>query len=161
LSIKPTYSQRIFSGEKKFEFRKTKPRSAIDFVVVYESSPTRNIVGGFTIKTVFSGTPDEIWEKCKFYSGIDKGGYREYCGKASLIHAFEIDQIYKLEKPMSPFKLFLNFKAPQSFCYLHSSMMPAITEASEHIQNRKIGAECSIHEQFLEQLQHGHQAFER
>ena len=87
LSIKPEYSKRIFSGKKKYEFRKIKPKFMVDMVFVYESSPTQRIVGGFSVKRIHSGSPDEIWQKCQESSGIEKKMYQNYCNGTEIIHA--------------------------------------------------------------------------
>lgn len=134
LSIKPKYSEKIFSGEKKFEFRRTKPKSKIDFVLVYESSPSCYIVGAFTVKKIISGEPNIIWEKCKHSSGIEKSYFEEYCINAEVIHAIEIDKIFKFKEPMNPFKIFVDFKPPQSFCYLNPTLIPELTQTFEEHQ---------------------------
>jgi predicted transcriptional regulator len=123
LSIKPEYSQRIFSGEKKYEFRRRRPKSTVDMVIVYESSPIRNIVGGFTVKRIHSGSPEAIWEKCKDSSGIAKEDYLDYCSGLSVIYAYEVEEIFKLKQPMNPFKVMADFKPPQSFRYLEGSVI--------------------------------------
>jgi type I restriction enzyme S subunit len=86
----------------------------------------QKIVGGFTIKTTYTDTPDKIWEKCKNQSDINEVEYRKYCGKSQVIHAYEIDQVYRLRKPLDPNKLFSCFNPPQSYCYLELSIAKAI-----------------------------------
>jgi predicted transcriptional regulator len=132
LSIKPEYSKKIFSGEKKYEFRKRRPKFVIDLVFVYESSPTRNIVGWFSVKGIHSGSPEEIWETCKDSSGIERNNYFEYCNGTDIIYAFEIDEAFKFKNPMNPFEMFSDFKPPQSFCYLNGSII------SETIENNRM-----------------------
>lgn len=132
LSIKPEYSKKIFSGEKKYEFRKQKPKFVIDTVFVYESNPTRIIVGGFSVKRIHSGSPERIWQKCKESSGIEKSSYLDYCNGTKVIHAFEIDEAFKFENPIDPFEVIPDFKPPQSFSYLNGS---SIFEMLENSQN--------------------------
>jgi predicted transcriptional regulator len=128
LSIKPEYSQKIFSGEKKYEFRRRRPKSTVEVVIVYESSPIRNIVGGFTVKRIHSGSPNAIWEKCKRSSGINKDDYMNYCEGLSVVYAFEIEETFKFEKPMNPFEMMSAFKPPQSFLYLDGSVIDEFIE---------------------------------
>ncbi len=121
LSIKPEYSEKIFSGEKKYEFRKQKPKLAISKVFVYECSPSKSIVGWFSVRWIHSGSPEEIWEMCKNSSGIEKAKYLSYCNGKKIVYAFEIDEVFKLDKPIDPFRVISDFKPPQSFVYLDGS----------------------------------------
>lgn len=123
LSIKPKYSEKIFSGEKKYEFRKQKPKRVIDRVFIYECGPSKNIVGWFSVKRIHSGSPEEIWMKCKNLSGIERKNYLNYCNGRKVIYAFEIDEIFQFENPIDPFKIISDFKPPQSFSYLDGSIM--------------------------------------
>jgi len=123
LSIKPEYSGKIFSGEKKYEFRKRKPTRAIDKVFVYECSPSKNIVGWFSIKWIHSGSPEDIWDRCKKSSGIKKDSYLAYCNGTKIIYAFEINETFKFNKPIDPFKIISDFRPPQSFVYLDGSQV--------------------------------------
>lgn len=135
LSIKPEYSKKIFSGEKKFEFRKRRPKSVIDVVFVYESRPTKNIVGGFSVKRIHSGSPEEIWEKCKDTGGIERKKYLDYCNGTDRIHAFEIDKTFKFENPMDPYEMILGFKPPQNFFYIDELALSKIMENSKMSKN--------------------------
>jgi predicted transcriptional regulator len=132
LSVKPEYSKKIFSGEKKYEFRKRKPKFMISTVIVYESSPTRSIVGGFSVKRIHSDSPDRIWQKCRESSGIEKSNYLNYCNGAKLIHAIEIDEVFKFKNPIDPSEMIPDFKPPQNFSYLKSSSIFEKLEGSEN-----------------------------
>ena len=123
LSIKPEYSEKILSGEKKFEFRKRKPKKIVDQVFIYESHPTQNIVGWFKVKEIHSGSPQEIWKQCKDSGGIEEKKYLNYCNGSRLIYAIEIDETRKLVNPIDPFEIFSDFKPPQSFSYLEDSII--------------------------------------
>ncbi|MBE3121138.1 MAG: ASCH domain-containing protein [Thermoplasmata archaeon] len=121
MSIKPEYTEKIFSGEKKYEFRKQKPRELVEMVLVYESNPSKNIVGCFTIKKILSGSPENIWKKCKNNGGIEKENYFAYCNDKKVIHAMEIDEFFEFDCPINPFKIISDFKPPQNFIYLENS----------------------------------------
>jgi len=122
LPIKPEYSSKIFSGEKKVEFRRTKPIKKFRTVLVYESYPTRKIVGWFTVRKIVHSTPEDVWSKYKDVAGIDKKEYLEYCGDDD-IYAFEIDKVHKFETPIDPYNIDRQFKAPQRFQYLDDIMV--------------------------------------
>jgi predicted transcriptional regulator len=135
LSVKPEYSKKIFSGEKKYEFRKQKPKLVIDIIFIYESSPTRNIVGGFSVRRIHSGSPEEIWEKCKDSSGIERSNYLAYCNGTKIIYAFEIEEVFRFDIPVDPFRIISDFRPPQSFTYVDRSVM---FETLENRQNRVV-----------------------
>jgi len=123
LSIKPKYSGKIFSGEKKYEFRKQKPKRVIERVFVYECRPSKTIVGWFSIKRIHSGSPEEIWERCKDFGGIERNNYFTYCNGTKVIYAFEINETFKFDDPIDPFRIISDFKPPQSFSYLDGSII--------------------------------------
>lgn len=130
LSIKPEYSRKIFSGEKKYEFRRQKPKFTISTAIVYESSPTRGIVGSFSVRKIHSGSPERIWQKCKQSSGIEESSYLKYCSGTKLIHAFEIDKVFRFEDPIDPTEIIPDFKPPQNFSYIRGSLI------SKMLQNK-------------------------
>lgn len=121
LSIKPEYTQKIFSGEKKYEFRKQRPVSTIDRVFIYECAPSKNIVGWFTVKKIISGSPKDIWDRCKNSGGIERKEYFAYCNGKNIIYALEIDSIFQFGSPINPFEISSDFRAPQNFSYLDRS----------------------------------------
>ena len=66
LSIKPEFVEEIFSGRKKFEYRKAIfTNKKVTSVIVYSTMPVGKIVGEFTIEEVlvmnlsrFGGKPE-------------------------------------------------------------------------------------------------------
>jgi len=118
LPIKPEYTEKIFSGVKKYEFRRQMPKLMIKKVFVYECSPSKSIVGWFTIKRILSGSPEKIWDICGDLGGIEKRKFFSYCNGRSLIYAIEIDKVYKFTPPINPFEIYSNFKPPQNYLYL-------------------------------------------
>ena len=54
LSIKPEFAEKIFDGTKKFEFRKSIFKNTdVQTVIVYASSPVQQVIGEFTIDSIF------------------------------------------------------------------------------------------------------------
>ena len=127
LSIKPEYSGKIFSGEKRFEFRRQKPKRRFEIVFVYESNPTKKIVGWFSVKKIISGSPNDVWKRCREAGGIDEEDYFGYCGDKKVVYAFEIDKTLHFESPIDPSDLDPEFNPPQSFTYLGQSKMSKLS----------------------------------
>ena len=121
LSIKPEFVARIFNGEKRVEFRKQVPRKHFDKVFIYESSPTQNIVGWFSVSRIAKGHPDQIWESCRDIGGIEKNSYYKYCNGNARIYAFEINEVHRFAEPINPYAIDPSFTPPQNFAYLDSS----------------------------------------
>lgn len=72
LSIKPEFVKEIFSGNKKYEYRKSIFSRKVKKVIVYSTKPEGLIVGEFTIEKVIEENPNKLWEETKNNSGITK-----------------------------------------------------------------------------------------
>ena len=120
LSIRPAYVDRIISGEKKYEFRKTefKNRDGLNRIYIYSTSPVKKIIGSFKIGFLISGTPKSIWEECQDLAGIDETDFFDYFENNDKAVAISIEDLQIFENPIDPFTEFNNFKAPQSFYYI-------------------------------------------
>ena len=117
MSIKPAYVERIFSGEKKYEYRKRKCAKSIDRIIVYSSAPVQKVVGELTIKQVLYDKKSIIWNKTKDYGGITKNKYDEYYKNCDKAVAFEIEKaiLYDNQKSLSDYDIRI---APQSYVYI-------------------------------------------
>ena len=121
LSIKPEFAEKIFSGEKRFEYRKAIfKKNKIKTIVIYSTMPVGMIVGEFTLKKIHKDNPSTIWRKTQKYSGISHDFYKNYFAGKQCSYAIEIANVKKYKRPKDPKVLFQNFTPPQSFCYLES-----------------------------------------
>jgi len=120
LSIKPEYAQKIFSGEKKYEYRRRLfKRTDINTVVVYVTKPVGKVIGEFEIDSVIQGNPNSIWEQTKSYAGINENAYIDYFSKRETGFAIVIKKTKIYKKPLELVELNPKIKyAPQSFRYL-------------------------------------------
>lgn len=119
LSIKPEHAEKIFSGQKKFEFRKTTFKNhLVKTVVVYATMPVGKIIGEFRIKNIHKDIPETIWKRTRNYSGIDKAFFNEYYQGKNYAIAIEVDNPKLYNNPINPKEEYENFTAPQSFMYL-------------------------------------------
>lgn len=118
LSIKPEYAFKIFDGTKKFEFRKVIFKNPnIRTVVVYASSPVKQVIGEFEIDLILSFDPKAIWKITKEHSGISKDFFYQYFADREMAHAIKIKNTKKYKNPLCLKKAF-NVVPPQSFVYL-------------------------------------------
>ena len=131
ISIRPHYVEKILSGEKRLEFRRSWAADSIDVLVIYSSSPTQKIVAAVNVVGVTEGSPTALWELAK-----EKGGgvtrqviYDYFEGKKSGF-AIEIADVLEFERPVDPKKVFKGFLAPQSFRYLEAKDYNKILQQS-------------------------------
>ena len=117
MSIKPEYVDKIFSGEKKYEYRKRLCKEKIDTIIVYSSSPIQKVVGELKIKQVLYDKKNVIWNKTNKYGGITKIKYDNYYENSGYAVAYEIEKaiLYDKQKDLKDFNV---RTAPQSYVYI-------------------------------------------
>lgn len=117
MSIKPVYVEKILSGEKCYEYRKTIPKKGISKIIIYSTSPIKKVVGEVSVKNILILEKEELWNKTKDKSGINKDFYNSYFKNKNIAVAYELGEI-KIYNPYKDVKeLNINF-VPQSFIYL-------------------------------------------
>lgn len=120
LSIKPEFVELIFSGEKKFEYRKSIFKNpSISTIIVYASSPIKKVIGEFEIGEIIKNDKEKVWEETKEQAGISKGFFDEYFQKKQVANAIGIKRVKKYETPKFLKKDFNIDFAPQSFMYVN------------------------------------------
>jgi len=119
MPIKPIYADRIVNGEKKFEYRRTMINENLSHIIIYSSSPIKNIVAIAKVVKVHWGSPYGIWESTKHAAGISRKEYRKYFKGAKNACAIELGFIYKLKIEVKPSEIDDNFKVPQSYLYVN------------------------------------------
>lgn len=117
LSIKPEFVEKIFSGEKKYEYRKVLFKQKVDTVYIYASRPVSKIVGEFKIEEILYDTPENIWKFTKRQSGVTKKFFDKYYKGKDKGVALKIKECKEYEESVNPELLVTNFKVPQSFIY--------------------------------------------
>lgn len=131
ISIRPCFVEKILSGEKKLEFRRSWAAQQVDVLVIYSSAPTQRIVAAVNVVGVTEGSPTALWELSK-----EKGGgvtrqliYDYFEGKKTGF-AIEIADVLEFERPVDPKKVFKDFLPPQSFRYLDAKDYSKILQQS-------------------------------
>ena len=117
ISINPQHVENIFNGTKRYEYRKIKGKRKINKMLIYSTYPIKKVVGEAQIEEVLEGSPEEIWEKTKQYSGVEEIFYNEYFkGKTKAI-AYKLKNVkkYNTPKELSTYGV---KSAPQSFVYV-------------------------------------------
>ena len=118
LSIKPEYVEKIFSGIKKYEYRRSIFKNKnVDTIIIYSTFPVKKIVGEFKIKKIVKDLPEKLWELAPENTGIDKEKFMQYFYDKKEGYAIEIGEIKRYKTPKLLEELSIK-KAPQSFLYL-------------------------------------------
>ena len=118
LSIKPNFVEKVFSGEKRYEFRRVifkKPE--VNTIVVYASNPVQKVLGEFKIKGIIFDNLDSLWKRTNQHSGITEDFFYQYFKNMDFGYAIEIGEIKKYKKALLLQDHF-NVSPPQSFLYL-------------------------------------------
>jgi type I restriction enzyme S subunit len=124
LSIKPKFVEKIISGEKKYEFRRTIFRNIeSNSIFIYSSSPVKKIIGEMVVDSILSDRPKKLWEKCKEFSGICRKDFFDYFDGKDEAFAIKIQKILLFDLPIEPQKIKYNFIPPQSFYYIKDELM--------------------------------------
>ncbi|MHA1650140.1 MAG: ASCH domain-containing protein [Candidatus Helarchaeota archaeon] len=124
MSIKPKFSRLIFSGQKKYELRKTPIKNERDrLVIVYESAPTKAIVCAFRIKKTLKQSPTMLWNTLRHEIGISKDEFFGYFKDRDWGYALKIAHPVLFKKRISLEELRMQnieWQPPQNFQYLRN-----------------------------------------
>jgi predicted transcriptional regulator len=122
LSIHERYAVKIFDGSKTVELRRLKPKlSSGDLIVVYVTSPKKEIVGVLEVAKVIASPPKDLWKKVSSRSGVTLSEFNSYFDNATVGFAIFVR---KYDYFVEPLKLnvirekWSNFKPPQGYKYL-------------------------------------------
>ncbi|GKH51829.1 hypothetical protein CE91St46_29400 [Eubacteriales bacterium] len=117
LSIKPEYANRIFGGQKQYEYRKRIPKKEVSKIVVYSSAPEQAVIGEIEVIKTLKMKPTPLWNSTKANAGISRSKYRKYFSGCTMAYAFVIGSFekYPTSKSLADFNI---QSAPQSFVYL-------------------------------------------
>lgn len=102
LPIRPIYVGKIFSGEKRYEFRKRVPRKPADHILIYETAPVSKVVGIVKVSGILAGSPSAVWEWTKESAGISYEDYCRYFKDARLAYAFVLHDPQKFAVYRTP-----------------------------------------------------------
>lgn len=136
LSLKRVYANRIYNGEKEWEFRKAfcLARADVDKdvkVIVYETAPVKKITGWFTVNLNSCYPAPEglniMWRKLKDWNpGVSEEEFFAYFNKPGWAHAWHIGKVKKLSVSIDPYKEGYFKRPPQSYMRVREEMVRLI-----------------------------------
>lgn len=116
IPIWPCFASMIYSGVKKFEYRKRDPRKNVKTFFIYETYPTSAITGVMIVNSVLSGDPEMIWEKTFCSSGVNRHGFISYYAGKKIAYALKIETTEVFSSPIFLYEIGLS--VPQTIRYL-------------------------------------------
>ena len=123
LSIKPEYARKIFSGEKKYEFRRKLCTKDIDKLYLYVTSPVGRIMGEAEVVGKYFMEKQRLWALTHELSGIAEDAFFGYFMGRSDAGAYELGKVVQYETPVNLEKIGIHF-VPQSFVYVDTLKEP-------------------------------------
>lgn len=121
LSIRPRFVALIESGVKTVELRRKRPKVEVgDLALVYESSPTKSLVGAFMVGEVLALPPTKLWTEVGAKSGISRSEFLEYFEGCDEGCAIGIDRYWALASRvgLKQLRSRIKIEPPQSYRYL-------------------------------------------
>ncbi|HTN59960.1 MAG TPA: helix-turn-helix domain-containing protein [Devosia sp.] len=139
LSVKPEYSGKIVKGEKTIELRRRFPTkvSAGTLVMIYETSPTRAIIGVAEIADVLTGSTSAIWKQFSHQACIGRSNFDSYFAGTKDGFAIRLRGARRLSRALGLQELRerFSFEPPQSFLYATPELREALSHECSKILN--------------------------
>lgn len=122
LSIRPKFAEMIFNGTKTIELRRVKPNLTInDIVVVYVTSPIKQIWGSFIVSSIICLPIAELWQSVEISAGVTKDEFFDYFLGVEYGYGIVISNISSVVEPIDLIdirRIWNGFTPPQSYRYL-------------------------------------------
>lgn len=115
MSIKPKYVEKILSGEKKYEYRKTLLKKDVESILVYSTFPVKKVVCEIKLLEVVKGTLEYVYNKTNKESGITLEEFNNYFKNKSIAYAYKLGSIKRLNLTLKEIGV---PTAPQSYQYI-------------------------------------------
>ncbi len=118
-SIHPRHAQAILDGTKTVELRRKIWRSGVevDRMYIYETTPTRLIVGHVAVVHTNTLPPGDIWYHYGDRALVTAAEFDDYFSGAEEAHALVVGRPFRYDHPYPIAKLGLR-RPPQSWCYV-------------------------------------------
>ncbi len=117
LPILPVYVDKILNGEKKYEFRKKLAKKDIKKIYIYETAPTKKIVGEAEVVSKITMEKNDLWQLTCDKAGITQDFYLKYFLNQSHASAYEIGNVIRYSEGVSLEYVGISY-APQSYVYI-------------------------------------------
>lgn len=114
ISIRHPFAEKIYSGEKLYEFRKRRPNIAVGTRCwIYEPLPIGKVTGLFIYKGCYRDEKAKVWEHCQENAGINREAFMQYYDSDFYAHAWQVGTVRRC--PAFDLKDAGIDRAPQSY----------------------------------------------
>ena len=121
ISINPQYVEKILSGEKTYEYRKSMFHDrSVENLLIYETKPVCKVVAVCHIDDVLVMPKHDLWELTKLQSGITEDFFNKYYEDKEVAKAIKISNVVRYDSPKELSDYGLK-NAPQGFVYVDCS----------------------------------------
>lgn len=139
LSIKPAFAEMVLAGRKTVELRRVRPSVDPGMpLLLYASSPRRQLVATGRIADVAWGSPDEVWEAYGADTGVPRAFFDDYFAGSPRAVAILVEDVRPLAAPVALDDLrdrLESFHPPQSFRYLTGRDVDRLLARQRHPTN--------------------------
>lgn len=134
MAIKPKFSKQILDGEKMAELRRSNVRfpPGRSLALVYESSPTQAITGGFSVGEILRLPLDRLWEEVESLVPSDRSRFDTYFEGKEEGTAILIEDTFELPDPLDPRSMGNGqtlFTIPQQYTYVDQEAVSLLRRA--------------------------------
>lgn len=118
ISIRHQYAEKIYSGEKLYEFRKRRPNIVFGTRCwIYEPLPIGKVTGFFIYTGCYRDEKTKVWDFCKKAAGIDRKKFMQYYSRDLYANAWQAGSARRC--PAFDLKAVGIDHAPQSYIKLN------------------------------------------
>ncbi|MGN0711806.1 MAG: hypothetical protein ACI4LO_08590 [Anaerovoracaceae bacterium] len=117
LPIKEEYIEKIFSGEKRVEYRKCLCKKDISNIYMYATSPVCKVVGEVKVLGKMILPKEDMWERTEKISGTEKSYFDKYFNNYSNASAYKLGESIRYEKGKKLIEFGIDYTI-QSFKYI-------------------------------------------
>jgi predicted transcriptional regulator len=140
LSIRPRFAELILNGEKTVELRRVRPDlQEGDLVLLYASSPIRELIGTCTAAGLDVGSASALWKLHGKSAGVTRSEYNAYFAGAAHAVGISIKDPRRVLQPRTLAELrarLPGFVPPQSFSYLSAEELKDLDIKLEPLPRR-------------------------
>ena len=134
LSLRPQFAEKVFTGSKKVELRRIRPKIEMDdWVLVYVSTPVKALVGAFQVVRVIEDDPSYLWKRVRHKAGITREEFDNYYSGAMRGVGIFLNKTRRLPHPVKLpdlREIWSDFHPPQSYRYLTPTQVESVESFS-------------------------------
>lgn len=138
LSLLPKYAEKIATGTKRVEFRRSWTPEPVSVLALYATSPISRLIGVTSVRAVVQGSPTALWSLSQKYGGgVSRRELYEYLKGKKNGFALLLGDAEVFKPPINLKQQTNDFRAPQSFRFLLPEEFRQMTKAVK--KRRAIG----------------------